>query len=47
MKPSKLFDVSEADLIPLWLADMVLQVIDDNQCTPYALTPALKKIKNR
>ena len=46
-KLSELFDVSEADLMPLWLADKVLQVVDDEHCAPDALTLALKELKSR
>ena len=46
-KLSKLFEVEEKDLMPLWLADKVLQVVDDEQCAPDALTLALKEIKSR
>jgi hypothetical protein len=42
-----LFDIAEADLIPLWLADKVLQVVDDKQCALDALNLALKKLKSR
>jgi transcriptional regulator with XRE-family HTH domain len=40
---SKLFEVEEKDLLPLWLADQVLQVLDDEQCAPNALTLGLKE----
>ena len=46
-KLSKLFEVEEKDLMPLWLADKVLQVVDDEQCAPDALTLALKELKSR
>lgn len=46
-KLSKLFEVEEKDLMPLWLADKVLQVVDDEQCASDALTLALKELKSR
>jgi len=46
-KLSKLFEVEEKDLMPLWLADKVLQVVDDEQCAPDALTLTLKELKSR
>lgn len=46
-KLSKLFEVEEKDLMPLWLADKVLQVVDDELCAPDALTLALKELKSR
>ncbi len=46
-KLSKLFEVEEKDLMPLWLADKVLQVVDDEQCAPDALTLALNELKSR
>ena len=46
-KLSKLFEVEEKDLMPLWLADKVLQVVDDEQCAPDALTLALKELKSK
>jgi transcriptional regulator with XRE-family HTH domain len=46
-KLSKLFEVEEKDLMPLWLADKVLQVVDDEQCAPDALTLALKELKRK
>lgn len=46
-KLSELYEVEEKDLMPLWLADKVLQVVDDEQCAPDALTLALKELKSR
>jgi transcriptional regulator with XRE-family HTH domain len=46
-KLSKLFEVEEKDLMPLWLADKVLQVVDDEQCAPDALTLVLKELKRK
>ena len=34
-------------IITLWLADKVLQVVDDEQCAPDALTLALKELKRK
>jgi len=33
--------------MPLWLADKVLQVVDDEQCALDALTLDLKELKSR
>lgn len=44
---SELFEVTASDLMALWLADKVLQVVDDEQCAPVALTLALKELKSR
>ncbi len=46
-KLSELFEVKEADLMPLWLADKVLQIVDDEQLAPDALKLVLKELKRK
>ncbi len=46
-KLSVLFNVNESDLMRLWLADRVLQVVDDEQYAPDALFLVLNELKRK
>lgn len=44
-KLSKLYSIPESELIPIWLADKVLQVVNKEKFTVQALEMALNKVK--
>lgn len=46
-KISKLYNVSENDLYPIWLADKVLQVLENEKFSVLALEMALDKVKDK
>ena len=46
-KLSKLYNVSENDLLPIWLADKVLQLVENEKFSVQALEMALNKVKDR
>ena len=45
-KLSKLYNVSENDLLPIWLADKVLQLVENEKFSVQALEMALNKVKD-
>jgi transcriptional regulator with XRE-family HTH domain len=44
-KLSKLYNVSENDLLPIWLADKLLQLVENEKFSVQALEMALNKVK--
>ncbi|GAB1395977.1 hypothetical protein MASR1M65_07540 [Saprospiraceae bacterium] len=46
-KLSKLYNVSENDLLPIWLADKVLQLVENEKFSVQALEMALNKVKDK
>jgi len=46
-KLSKLFGVPESDLLPIWLADKVLQLVEKEKYSIEALEITLKKVKDK
>lgn len=46
-KLSKLYSVSENDLLPIWLADKVLQLVENEKFSVEALEMALNKVKQK
>ncbi|HRP32028.1 MAG TPA: helix-turn-helix transcriptional regulator [Agriterribacter sp.] len=46
-KLSKLYHVTENDLLPIWLADKILQLVENEEHTVQALEIALKKVKQK
>ena len=44
---SKLFGVPESDLLPIWLADKVLQLVEKEKYSIEALEITLKKVKDK
>lgn len=44
-KLSKLYSVAENDLLPIWLADKVLQLVENEKFSVEALEMALNKVK--
>ena len=46
VKLAKLFGVSEAELISLWLCDKVIEAVGDDQFATQGIKKALTKIKN-
>ncbi|MCU0441116.1 MAG: helix-turn-helix domain-containing protein [Bacteroidia bacterium] len=46
-KLSKLYGISESDLIPIWLADKVLQLVENEKFSVEALEMALNKVKQK
>ncbi len=46
-KLSKLYSVSENDLLPIWLADKVLQLVENEQFSVQALEIAINKVKEK
>jgi HTH-type transcriptional regulator, competence development regulator len=45
-KLSDLYGVSESELLPIWLADKVLQVVENEKYPVQALEMALSTVKN-
>jgi transcriptional regulator with XRE-family HTH domain len=45
-KLALLLDISEAELLTIWLADKILKIIRNEQCKSEALHLALKNIQN-
>lgn len=46
-KLSKLYNISENDLLPIWLADKVLQLVENEKYSVQALEMALNKVKDK
>lgn len=46
-KLSKLYNVSENELLPIWLADKVLQLVENEKFSVEALEMALNKVKQK
>lgn len=46
-KFSKLYSVAENDLLPIWLADKVLQLVENEKFSVEALEMALNKVKQK
>jgi HTH-type transcriptional regulator, competence development regulator len=46
-KLSKLYGVPENDLLPIWLADKVLQLVENEKFSVQALEMALNKVKEK
>lgn len=46
-KLSKLYSVAENDLLPIWLADKVLQLVENENFSVEALEMALNKVKQK
>lgn len=46
-KLSKLYSVAENDLVPIWLADKVLQLVENEKFSVEALEMALNKVKQK
>lgn len=46
-KLSKLYSVAENDLLPIWLADKVLQLVENEKFSVEALEMALNKVKQK
>lgn len=46
-KLSKLYSVAENDLLPIWLADKVLQLVENEKFSIEALEMALNKVKQK
>ena len=46
-KLSKLYNVAENDLLPIWLADKVLQLVENEKFSVEALEMALNKVKQK
>jgi len=44
---SKLYSVPENELLPIWLADKILQIVEKEKYSVQALEMALKKVKNK
>ena len=44
-KLSKLYNVSENDLLPIWLADKVLQLVENEKFSVQALEMALNSVE--
>jgi transcriptional regulator with XRE-family HTH domain len=45
-KLSKLYNIPESDLFPIWLADKVFQIVEKEQFGKQALDLVVKKIRN-
>jgi len=46
-KLSKLYSVPENELLPIWLADKVLQLVENEKHSVQALEMALNKVKEK
>jgi transcriptional regulator with XRE-family HTH domain len=46
-KLSKLYSVPENELLPIWLADKVLQLVENEKHSAQALEMALNKVKGK
>ena len=46
-KLSKLYNVSETELLPIWLADKILQLVENEKYSIQALEMALNKVKDK
>lgn len=46
-KLCNLYNVSENDLMPIWLADKVLQLVENEKFSVQALEMALNKVKDK
>jgi transcriptional regulator with XRE-family HTH domain len=46
-KLAQLYCISESQLIPIWLADKVLQLVENEQYSVQALEIALNKVKDK
>ena len=46
-KLSKLYSIPESELIPIWLAEKILQIVYNEKFTVQALEMALNKVKSR
>ncbi len=46
-KLSKLYSFPENELLPIWLADKVLQLVEDEKHSVQALEMALNKVKTK
>jgi transcriptional regulator with XRE-family HTH domain len=46
-KLSRLYSITENDLLPIWLADKVLQLVENEKYSVQALEMALNKVKEK
>jgi transcriptional regulator with XRE-family HTH domain len=46
-KLSKLYSVAENELLPIWLADKILQLVENEKHSAQALEMALSKVKEK
>ena len=46
-KLSKIYSVSENELLPIWLADKVLQLVENKKYSVQALEMALNKVEEK
>ena len=46
-KLAKLYSVTENDLLPIWLAEKVLQLVENEKYSVQALEMALNKVKDK
>ena len=46
-KLSRLYSITENELLPIWLADKILQLVQNEKYTVQALEMALDKIKKK
>ena len=46
-KLAKLYSVTENDLLPIWLADKILQLVENEKYSVQALEMALNKVKDK
>lgn len=46
-KLSRLYSITENELLPIWLADKVLQVVENEKYSVQALEMALNKVKEK
>jgi HTH-type transcriptional regulator, competence development regulator len=46
-KLSKLYNIAENELLPIWLADKVLQLVENEKFSVQALEMALNKVKDK
>jgi len=46
-KLSKLYSIPETELLPIWLADKILQLVENEKYSIQALEMVLNKVKDR
>ena len=46
-KLAKLYNVTENELLPIWLADKILQIVENENCSRQYLEMALNKVKDK
>lgn len=46
-KISKLYNIPESELLPIWLADKILQLVNNEKFTIQAIEMALEKVREK